>query len=113
VQAADPALASCALGAATATGVFVAWSSAVSLAAHVHPTRAVRDGALFAHLAALVIGAMIVVDWLGILWVLGRRSLVEVTRTAAAVHALIWAGLATLVISGTLLEPNASAAVTR
>jgi hypothetical protein len=112
---AHSALPAAARGAATATALVGSWTVAVAVARSVHPSEAWQTAALFAHLAALVVGfgAVIVIDWLGILWVLGRRSLVEVTRTAAAVHVLIWAGLATLVISGTLLEPDTSAALTR
>jgi hypothetical protein len=102
-------------GAATATGLVGAWVGAVTLAGSVHPSTACRTVALFAHLAALVVGlgAVIVIDWLGILWALGRRTFAEVTRTASAVHGLIWAGFTVLVASGTLLEPNIGAALTR
>jgi hypothetical protein len=102
-------------GATTATALVGGWVGAVALARHVHPSTAWRDVALFAHLAALVIGLgpVIVIDWLGMLWALGRRTLAEVTRTAAAVHGLIWVGFTGLVGSGTLLEPNTGAALTR
>jgi hypothetical protein len=95
--------------------MFVAWFGAVTLAQKVHPSATWHAVALFAHLAALVVGlgAVMVIDWLGLLWVLGRRTFVDVTRTASAVHVLIWAGFTALVLSGVLLEPNTSTALTR
>jgi len=97
------------------TAVFGAWLGAVTLAQNVQPGAAWHDVALFAHLAALVVGlgAVMVIDWFGLLWVLGRRTFVDVTRTASAVHGLIWAGFTALVLSGILLEPNTSAPLTR
>jgi hypothetical protein len=102
-------------GALTGTAVVGAWAAAVAVAPTVHPSATCRQAALFAHLVALVVGlgSVLVIDWLGVLWALGRRSLAEVARTAAAVHGLIWAGIGALVLSGTLLEPDTGAALTR
>jgi len=102
-------------GAVTATALVGGWAGAVALAPAVHPSAACREAALFAHLVALVVGlgSVLVIDWLGILWALGRRTFAEVTRTAAAVHGLIWAGFTVLVLSGTLLEPDTDSALTR
>lgn len=102
-------------GAATATALIGCWLIAIAAARTVHPSTTWRTLALFAHLVALVagLGAVIVIDWLGILWALGRRSFVEVTQTAFTVNPLIWAGFTVLVASGTLLEPNMASALTR
>jgi hypothetical protein len=102
-------------GASAATALIGCWIVAIAAARGVHPSTTWRTLALFAHLAALVVGlgAVIVIDWLGILWALGRRSFVEVTQTAYTVNGLIWAGFTVLVASGTLLEPNTASALTR
>jgi hypothetical protein len=112
---AHPRLPAAARGAATATGLIGCWLLAMAAARTVHPSTTCRTVALFAHLAALVVGlgAVIVIDWLGILWALGRRTFVEVTQTAFTVNGLIWAGFTVLVVSGALLEPNTASALTR
>lgn len=88
---------------------------AVWAAAHVHPPPTLRLGALFVHLAALVVGfgAVLAVDWFALLWLLGRRSLAELTNVAAAVHLPIWLGLVGLVLSGALCRPDISETLTR
>lgn len=68
------------------------WAISVWVSVHVAPDPALHEVALFAHLAALVLGfgAVLVIDWIGFLWLLGRRSFRDVTRTADAVHGVIW-----------------------
>ncbi|MFN2537736.1 MAG: hypothetical protein ABR549_06235 [Mycobacteriales bacterium] len=58
-------------------------------------------------------GAVLVVDWHGLLWLLGKRSLPETLRLAAGSHTVIWAGLAGLVLSGMLLHPDLTSTLTR
>ena len=41
-------------------------------------------------------GAVLVIDWHGLLWLAGRRGLTESTRLAAGAGPLIWGGLAGL-----------------
>ncbi|MBT2387482.1 hypothetical protein [Streptomyces sp. ISL-11] len=100
---------------AAAVGVCAVWSAAVWTAAHLRADPLLHDVALFAHLASLVLGfgAVLTVDWLGLLWLLGRRSLPEVLRTADAVHLPIWLGLAGLVGSGVLLHPDPGSPLTQ
>jgi len=92
----------------------VAWACSVLAATVVTPTSAVRVGATVLHVLSLVIafGAVVVVDWHGVLWLLGRRGLHECTRLAGAVDPLIWIGLAGLLLSGALLRPNLESPVT-
>jgi hypothetical protein len=89
--------------------------AAVWAAAYLSPDPALRTGALFVHLAALVVGfgAVLTVDWFALLWLLGRRSLIELTNVAAAVHLPIWLGLGGLVLSGALCGPDLSEPLTR
>lgn len=99
----------------TAVSIFGVWVASVELSASVHPSAELHTAALFLHLCALVagFGAVLVIDWIALLWAAGRRSLRDVTRTAEAVHVVIWASLLGLIASGVLLEPNASAMLTR
>ena len=73
-----------------------------------------RPVALALHIISLVIafGAVLVIDWHGLLWLLGRRGLTESTRLAAAAGPLIWGGLFGLIASGALLHPNLSSPLT-
>ncbi len=98
------------LGAAATTVL----GAAVWAAAHLQSDHALRTGALFVHLVALVVGfgAVIAVDWFALLWLLGRRSLPELTNVASAAHLPIWLGLLGLVLSGALLRPDLTATLT-
>lgn len=95
--------------------VCLMWGASVWVSEHILPDPALREVALFAHLAALVagFGAVLVIDWTGVLWVLGRRTFADVTRTADAVHGVIWASLAALTASGALLHPDTGSMLTR
>lgn len=86
------------------------WASA-----HLHSDPVLREVALFAHLGCLVLGfgGVLALDWLGLLWLLGRRSLADVLRVAADVRLPIWIGYAGLVASGMLLEPDLGDPATR
>ncbi|WP_206279879.1 hypothetical protein [Streptomyces luteoverticillatus] len=100
---------------AAATGVCAVWAAAVWTVVHLRADPLLHDVALFVHLACLIVGfgAVLTVDWLGLLWLLGRRPLAEVLRAADAVHPPIWLGLAGLVGSGMLLHPDPGALLTR
>lgn len=60
--------------------------------AHVQADPILHEVALFVHLGCLIVGfgAVIAVDWMALLWVLGRRSLTEVLDLAGCVHVPIW-----------------------
>lgn len=80
------------------------------LADSVHPHQHVHTGALFAHLGflALGFGSVLSVDWVGTLWLLGRRTFPQVIEAATNAQLPIWAGFTGLVASGILLEPDVS-----
>ena len=84
------------------------WSTTLSPSARTH------DVALFCHLACLVVGfgAVLAVDWVGLLWSLRRRSLTQVLEVARHLHAPIWGGYAGLVVSGAFLAPDLDSPVT-
>ena len=79
----------------------------VGLSRHIRTDGAVRKAAVFVHLMALVVGfgATFAIDAYGLLWLLGRRTAVELRRMVAAVHLLVWAGVYGLTVSGALLAP--------
>lgn len=81
---------------------------------HLQPDHALLTGALFVHLAALVVGfgAVLAVDWVALLWLLGRRSLDELMTVAVAAQLPIWLGLVGLVLSGALCRPDLSSGLT-
>lgn len=89
-------------------GVTAGVGVAVWVGASVHPHPAVHQGALFLHLACLVLGfgSVLTVDWVATAWALRWRSFDDVLSAAGHAHAPIWAGYAGLVVSGALLEPD-------
>jgi hypothetical protein len=97
------------LAAAGAAGAV--WAGALWLSGHVHPDRTLTAVALFAHLTGLVagLGAVLVVEWTGLLWLLGKRRLCDVLQLAHGCHLIIWLGLALLTLSGALLHPDLTA----
>lgn len=99
----------------TAALVCAAWGAAVWIAGHVSADRVLGDVALFVHLASLVVGfgAVLALDWWGLQWLLGRRTLAEVTRQSGGTHQLVWMGLTGLVLSGILLSPDLGSPLTQ
>lgn len=89
-------------------------ASCLWVSAHLHPDPALHTVALFIHLASLVLGfgAVVVIDYYGLLWLTGRCSLSEALTTANRLHAPVWAGLAGLVGSGAMLHPDLGSPLT-
>ncbi|MDQ0620011.1 hypothetical protein [Arthrobacter globiformis] len=69
---------------------------------------------LAAHILALVLsfGTILVVDWLGLLWLMGKVHMHESPKLEAAAKPLIWGGLALLLASGALIQPDITNPVT-
>ncbi len=97
-----------------AVAILAVWTAMVLAAPHVRTGEGIRQLALFAHLAALVLGfgAVLSLDWFGLMWMLGRQDLLTLVRVAQVAHTPIWLGLAGLMLSGMLLSPDTSAAPT-
>jgi hypothetical protein len=91
-----------------AVNVVLAWGAVVWLAPLVNVSPALHRLALFGHLTALVVGfgAVLTIDWFGLLLITGRRSLAVALHTARGAQALVWLGLIGLLITGVLLEPD-------
>lgn len=102
-----PAVATAAVGGAIGAAVWVA--------GHVHPDHTLRQVAVFAHLACLVLGfgAVLAVDWVAMLWLVRRRTLSDVLLTARNAHVPAWLGYAGLILSGILLEPDLTNPITK
>ncbi|PZS35582.1 MAG: hypothetical protein DLM59_02720 [Pseudonocardiales bacterium] len=95
--------------------VFAGGAAAVYISMHLRADMTLHSVALFGHIMSLVVGfgAVLTVDFQGAMWILGRRQFADVARFGAATHALIWLGLAGLVLSGILLHPNLDSIATR
>ena len=85
-----------------------AWLLSVTLSTAVHVDTFVHNIAVVMHVLFLVVafGAIILVDWHGFLWLLGRRELAEIIRLDGAATPLIWGGLAGLLATGVFLTPH-------
>jgi hypothetical protein len=101
--------------AAIACAAWAVLSLAIWMSARLRPGSALYIGALFVHLASLVLGfgAVLVADYFVVLWLVGRSTLAETVHVAARLHLPIWIGVIGLVLSGMLLEPNLAAGTTR
>jgi hypothetical protein len=86
----------------------VAWLLSVTLSTAVHVDTFVHNIAVVLHVLFLVVafGAIILVDWHGFLWLIGRRELAEIIRLDGAATPLIWGGLAGMLATGVFLTPH-------
>lgn len=88
---------------------------AVWIAAHVRVDHTVHMAGVFVHLASLALGfgGVLMADYLFLRWLFGRGSFAEALQSANRLHLPIWAGLAGLVASGCVLEPNLASGLTQ
>lgn len=72
------------------------------------PPEWLHYGALFVHLGSVIVGlgAAVLLELFGLLWVRGRSDLDDLRRVEPAVTALAWLGITGLLASGAFLEPN-------
>lgn len=82
---------------------------------HVQPSPKVHAVALFFHLVFVVVGfgAVLTVDWVGMLWARGQRTFEDVLAAGANVSVPIWIGFSGLVASGLFLEPDLGSHITQ
>jgi hypothetical protein len=85
-----------------------AWTVSILLATTLRVEGFVHTIALIAHILAMVVafGAILTLDWHGLLWLLGRRQLAETIRLDGAATPIIWGGMAGLLVTGIFLNPN-------
>lgn len=74
----------------------------------------VRPGVVALHVISLTVGlgAVLSVDWYGLAWLIGRQRLPEVAGVAGGLESLIWLGLTGLIVTGSLLKPDLTSAIT-
>ncbi|CAM3899668.1 hypothetical protein [Smaragdicoccus niigatensis] len=103
------------LTAVVSVGACAGIGAAIWMSQHLTVDPALRLAGLFLHLVALAIGfgAVLIADYHLILWVLGRSTLSDAVRSAERVGIPIWVGLAGLVVSGMVLSPVLSSALTQ
>lgn len=94
--------------------VAAAWAASVWLGTVLAPPEWLRAIALFVHLASLIVGlgAVLAVEWYGLLWATEWRSARDVRQVDATMRPLIWTGLIGLLVSGALLQPDVTAPAT-
>lgn len=95
--------------------VTAALALCVSLSDMISPGPALYRAGVVLHLLSLVtgFGAVIVIDWHGLLWMTGRRSFLDSRRVAEAATPLIWAAITGLLASATVLHPDLASSLTR
>lgn len=100
---------------AAASAMYAVLAAALWVSAHLHPDATLHKVALFAHVASLVVGfgAVLVADYLLILWLLRRSTFAAAVHGASKLHVPIWIGVIGLVLSGILLEPDLAVGTTR
>lgn len=91
------------------------WAVCVWASTHLQADPVLHTAALFVHLSSLIagFGAVLVIDYFGLLWLLGRRSLDDVLALAGCLHLPVWAGTAGLMFTGVFLHPDLSSPLTR
>ena len=84
------------------------WAAVLAGSTRVDLGHAAFTVAVAVHVVGLVIGlgAVLLVDWYGLVWMAGLRTLSECLRLAQAAHPLIWFGMGLLLVSGVGLAPD-------
>lgn len=85
-----------------------AWGTSVAAGTTYAYSHEIHRLALAAHVLAMVLafGSVIVVDWVGFLWLIGKRGLHDTSRLESAAAPLIWIGLAGLLLTGAFIHPD-------
>ncbi len=91
------------------------WSASVWVGHHLDGGQEVHRIGLAVHILALVVsfGTILVIDWIGLLWLLGKREIHEPGRLESGAKPLIWGGLAMLLASGAFINPDLGSMATR
>jgi hypothetical protein len=92
----------------------VIWLLSVVLSTVVHVGSDVITINVVLHDLFLVVafGSIILVDWHGFLWLIGKRELAETIRLDGAATPLIWGGLTGLLATGIFLGPHLDSPMT-
>ena len=89
-------------------GVVLAWLLSLWLGSSVVPPEWLHAPALFGHLASVIVGlgAAVLLEMSGLLWMLRRASLDDLRRVEGTVSVLAWLGIAGLLATGAFLQPD-------
>ncbi|MBO1266699.1 hypothetical protein J1902_01660 [Arthrobacter sp. PO-11] len=95
--------------------VAAAWIASVSIGSTITVDPLISRFAVIIHIMSLVLsfGAILLLDWVGFLWLTGRRRLHETSRLESAAGPLIWGGMAGLLASGALVHPDITSPITQ
>ncbi|MGW7378707.1 hypothetical protein [Streptomyces sp. NPDC054794] len=101
--------------AAAALAACLGLSACAWISLHLRVDPALHTVALFVHLASLVLGfgAVLMADYYALLFLTGRCALRDALGSTAHLHVPIWTGLAGLVASGVMLQPDLDSPLTR
>jgi hypothetical protein len=88
--------------------VAAGWAVSIWISTLLAPPEWLHDIALFVHLASLIVGlgAVLMVEWYGLLWATGWRSVRDLRQVDRTLRLPIWAGLIGLLASGMFLQPQ-------
>jgi hypothetical protein len=88
--------------------VLLAMYVSLWVGASVVPSDWLRNPALFAHLASVIVGlgAAVMLEATGLLWMLRRATLDDLRRVERTVSGLAWLGIAGLLATGAFLHPD-------
>lgn len=88
--------------------VAAGWAASIWIGTLLEPPEWLHGIALFVHLASLIIGlgAVLMVEWYGLLWATGWRSVRDLRQVDRTLRLPIWVGLIGLLASGALLQPQ-------
>ena len=89
-------------------GVMLSLWLSLWVGAAVVPAEWLHLSMLFVHLASIIVGlgAAVFLEFNGLLWMIGRRTLADLRHTEQSVSALAWLGILGLFFSGAFLAPN-------
>lgn len=92
-----------------------AWGMSVAAGSTYTFEHGIHRLALSAHVLAMVLsfGSVIVVDWVGFLWLTGKRGLHDTSQLETAAAPLIWIGLAGLLLTGAFIHPDITSTATQ
>ena len=93
----------------------LAWAASVTAGTWVDFGPILHRIGLAGHILAMAVsfGAILVVDWVGFLWLLGKREIRDTGRLESAAQPLIWGGLAALLATGAMIKPDLSNPLTQ
>lgn len=95
--------------------VCLTWAACIWVAAHLDANPIPHKVTLFTHLGSLLVGfgAVLTIEYYGLLWLLGQRNLGQALGFARPLHMPVWVGLAGLALSGVLLKPDLDSPLTQ